>query len=239
MHTAATTTTTTADILASTDGISLPADAPALNICTWQQSGRRPTASAIAEAVQWAMHRHRESLTGMPPDVSVSIDKSGFEVRSAAKSASGSASEAINGAIIRKKLLDIAIDGVSFQLTISPSTSGLSSAAKPRLDTPHKNSGNNVSKNRSPNSAQVANHTAAVASRRGFATLSGALIQLRLVVKRTSVAVQLACANLDTAVTTDTAVLTPSKDPISPAGLTSVQTSVGKCRFFLFASFFC
>eukprot|EP01034_Spumella_vulgaris_P021774 gene21775-27839_t len=78
----------------------------------WQLKGQTPPLSLIAESVQWVLQRHQETLTLMPPDITLAADKITVDVRTPLALPHSD----------RRNLLSTTISGVSFNATISQSS---------------------------------------------------------------------------------------------------------------------
>eukprot|EP01033_Poteriospumella_lacustris_P013772 gene13772-9862_t len=117
---------------------------------------KHPSLDRIAEAVQWAVNKHKSPVTVMPPDVSLKIEKCVVEVKTPSTLQQKE----------RLPLLNAAVEGVHVTVNISQSSSAAASKGA------------------------TAGETASSASRqvRGFSTLTGALVQFRLVTRQFSLA---------------------------------------------------
>jgi hypothetical protein len=113
------------------------------------------------------LFRHQDALTFILPDVNVKVDKCVFEVKQPSELASKE----------RITLLAVLVSSINLNVNISQSSSNL----------PHTSSKSDGSRDsNNANNTGSAVYGDRVKSLRGFASLSGALIQFRFVIKRFS-----------------------------------------------------
>ncbi len=139
--------------LASADSPQQPnGNENAREVFDWQlKGGDTPSLSLIAESVQWVLLRHQETLTFMPPDVTLTADKLTVDVRTPMLLPHSD----------RKNLLSTSITGLSLNATISQSSQSIPGGPS---------GGGPDSENDTGNAKKIS-------------SLSGALIQLRVVAK--------------------------------------------------------
>jgi hypothetical protein len=117
-----------------------------------------PSNDLIEDVVTWAMNRHRSAVTIMPPDITWKIEKCSMEMKTAST--------------IQKKerssMLYMSVTGVQLSVSISQSSSNMGLHQQPKANSSTASSAMNMIQNQ----------------RRGFASLTGALVQFRLVAKQ-------------------------------------------------------